>query len=117
MESSGEIGALADAVRSVLSDVHHRHRIAEFVAGALATPPRAPRDGDGSHRLPAPPAPDGPFAVGRTIARRYDIERVLGAGGAGVVYRAVDRELGETVAIKTLRPEVIAGGGAALERF
>jgi eukaryotic-like serine/threonine-protein kinase len=113
VESSGEIGTLADAVQSVLYEVRYRHSIAEFVAGVLARPARAPRAAD------APPRPPShtPFTVGRVVARRYEIERVLGVGGAGVVYRATDLELGETVAIKTLRPEVVAGGAAALERF
>ena len=35
----------------------------------------------------------------------------------GVVYRAFDRELGEPVAIKTLRPDTVAGDPVALERF
>jgi hypothetical protein len=33
---------------------------------------------------------------------RYEIRRALGSGGLGVVYEAVDRETGATVAIKTL---------------
>jgi len=33
---------------------------------------------------------------------RYEIRRALGSGGLGVVYEAVDRESGATVAIKTL---------------
>ena len=118
VESSGELGALADAVQSVLYEVRHRHTIAEFVAGALAAPARPRPAAIRHHEPPPPPADaDSPFAPGRTVARRYDVERVLGVGGTGVVYRATDRELGETIAIKTLRPEVVAGGGAALERF
>jgi serine/threonine protein kinase len=51
------------------------------------------------------------------FAGRYEVKEVLGAGGMGVVYRAFDRELGEPVAIKTLRPDTMAGDPIALERF
>jgi predicted Ser/Thr protein kinase len=41
---------------------------------------------------------------------RFEVLRVLGEGAGGVVYLAVDRTSGETVAVKTLRP----GGGDML---
>ena len=53
--------------------------------------------------------------VGATIARKYRVERVLGAGGMGVVVAARDRELDRRVAIKLLRKDVLASG--AVERF
>ena len=37
---------------------------------------------------------------------RYTIVKLLGTGGMGAVYQAVDTELGQTVAPKVLRPEV-----------
>jgi len=39
--------------------------------------------------------------VGRSVAGRYRIERRIGLGGMGIVYRGVDRE-GRQVAVKTL---------------
>src|SRR5678815_141642 len=33
---------------------------------------------------------------------RFDVRRPLGSGGLGVVYEAIDRDSGATVAIKTL---------------
>jgi serine/threonine protein kinase len=58
----------------------------------------------------------GDFTVGGVLAGRYEIRQQLGAGGMGVVYRAFDRELGEPVAIKTLRPDLVGDPGL-LERF
>src|SRR5262249_30715357 len=43
---------------------------------------------------------------GSVIANRYEIQKPLGQGGMGTVYRAHDRLLDEPVAIKVLRPDV-----------
>ena len=43
---------------------------------------------------------------GEPFGTRYHIIRVLGAGGMGVVFQAWDAELGVTVALKVIRPEV-----------
>ena len=43
--------------------------------------------------------------IGRLISGRYRIEAVVGTGGMAVVYRALDTQLNNVVAIKVLRPE------------
>ncbi|HND10915.1 MAG TPA: hypothetical protein PKL17_17040 [Pseudomonadota bacterium] len=39
---------------------------------------------------------------------RYQLQGLIGAGGTGTVYRALDIELGEVVALKVLRREVVS---------
>lgn len=50
-----------------------------------------------------------PVQGGDVIAGKYRIERVLGAGGMGVVVAATHIYLGERVAIKFLLPEALKG--------
>ncbi len=47
---------------------------------------------------------------------RYDVERLIGSGGMGVVFKAYDTELNRPVAVKLLAP-YLAGNGAARKRF
>ncbi len=56
------------------------------------------------------------FTPGAGVSARYRIVRFVAAGGMGEVYEAEDLELGGTVALKTLRPDV-AADPRALERF
>lgn len=51
------------------------------------------------------------------IAGRYDIETMLGYGGMGEVYRAMDTVLNQHVAIKLLKPEIMEDTPDILERF
>ena len=57
------------------------------------------------------------LADGALFASRFEILGPLGRGGMGMVYRAFDRELGETVAIKVLRPDVARDSGRNERRF
>lgn len=50
------------------------------------------------------------------LANRYAIQALVGAGGMGSVYRALDRELDEVVALKLLSSDMTAEPGA-VERF
>lgn len=47
---------------------------------------------------------------------RYEVERLIGSGGMGVVFKAFDSELNRPVAIKLLAP-YLAGSGPARKRF
>lgn len=51
----------------------------------------------------------GAMAVGSVVAERYALQQQVGAGGMGVVYRAIDLTLNETIALKALRPDLLAG--------
>src|SRR6266849_11157646 len=56
--------------------------------------------------------------TGQTIGR-YRVEGLVGTGAMGEVYRAYDPVIDRLVAIKVLRPELIAGSGSEqwLQRF
>lgn len=58
--------------------------------------------------------PSHPEMLGRL--GRYEIERLVGAGGMGVVFKAYDSELHRSVAIKMLAPH-LSGSRSARERF
>ncbi len=67
---------------------------------------------DESHSFPTLGA-NGPLTIGDAFGARYRIISLLGLGGMGAVYKAWDAELGEIVALKVVRAEVMANPEAA----
>jgi tetratricopeptide (TPR) repeat protein/TolB-like protein len=70
------------------------------------------RPGDADENFSLKPT----FRPGEVVAGRYEIEGFLARGGMGEVYRVFDRELGESVALKTILPRS-ADDPMTLDRF
>jgi HAMP domain-containing protein len=110
-----EIGTLSTAFKRLLGDLREKQALVDFLQNPVegATLPLQAatlkmRAGRGE--IPT-------LEPGRLLGNRYEIKEVLGEGGMGMVYKAADRELGDIVAIKTLRPEMLKADPEALNRF
>jgi serine/threonine protein kinase/Tfp pilus assembly protein PilF len=53
-------------------------------------------------------SPTDELATGTTFAGRYQVIEELGRGGMGRVYKALDTEIDEKIALKLIRPEIAA---------
>lgn len=56
------------------------------------------------------------FKPGEVIAERYEVQKMLGRGGMGMVYLCWDREMEQPVALKTLLPQYLSSSHA-VKRF
>lgn len=63
-----------------------------------------------------PQATPAMLQEGDVLGGRYEILQLLGEGGMGSVYKAMDRELNRPVALKLIRPE-LASNPSILARF
>jgi len=89
-----------------VSDVHAI--TAEAPRVELPPPPR------GVDYTPAPAEAFQQAGPGSLVDGRYQLEELIGTGGMARVYRALDTELGEQVALKLF---VMLTGGSGLDRF
>ena len=55
--------------------------------------------------------------LGGRIADRCDVQDLIGRGGMGDVYRSVDTETGEPVAIKLLHEDIVEENPGIVDRF
>lgn len=60
---------------------------------------------------------ESPFASGEILAARYEILGQLGKGGMGMVYHAKDLELGEEVAVKVVRRDLVKADPTIVDRL
>lgn len=132
-------GELAEVTRHVESCMHCQVRISELAAEdrkwdevqqvlspASQSMDRNDESLDARERWRRPTAwsdamaksllspPSHPEMLGRI--GRYDVERLIGSGGMGVVFKAYDTELNRPVAVKLLAP-YLAENGSARKRF
>jgi eukaryotic-like serine/threonine-protein kinase len=122
VKSTDEIGILSQAFKSLVEDLKEKAALVEYMMSASGSAATQPIDSAATAvravvGRPSITSGGDMLRPGSTLAGRYEVKEVLGAGGMGVVYRAFDRELQEAVAIKTLRPEALASGPVALDRF
>ena len=115
-ERGDALGRLARVFDSMAAGVKARERrLEDHVANLRREMDEARHSAD--ETADAQDADDGALIPGELFANRYQIARVIGRGGMGMVYKARDRELAEDVAIKMMRSSVLTDDPGVLERF
>jgi HAMP domain-containing protein len=130
IESKDEIGILARSFRAMLEELKEKEALEKYVGaltmnmgedlGTVISAARARMSSDVTIVAPGTSGTGGRSAepqVGTVFASRYEIQSVLGRGGMGIVYKALDRDLEDMVAIKTLRIEALSADPSLLDRF
>lgn len=107
-----ELGRLARVFDNMATQIQAReerlrHQVRDLQDEIAAAREAEPIEDEGKYST---------LITGQRFAERYEVLATIGEGGMGMVYRAHDEELGEDVAIKTLRPELVIDP-VSVERF
>lgn len=99
-EGSGEIARLRQAFNRLITDLREQRAVDKYFADLwqqrTVRKPKTDNVDDGNA-----------LAVGTVLGDRYELVRLVGKGGTGMVYEARDHELNETVALKMLKTELL----------
>jgi serine/threonine-protein kinase len=127
-----EIGVLARTFNHLLADLREKDQMIGFLREGMTLMKKSGGDdsSDSGSQVTASlqattpsggPGPggggSGKLERGSVFANRYEVQNVVGKGGMGVVYRALDRQLDEEVALKVLRSEALREDPTILDRF
>ncbi len=99
------------------AEVAHPSGLCPACGAVSSAPTLEGEPGSPPHPPSAPsPGPRRSFRPGDAFGDRYSIVELVGAGGMGEVYKALDRELERPVALKLVQPHLTTSP-EALQRF
>ncbi len=110
-----ELGRLARVFDRMVTGIRTREERLQRRLAQLRRDIKAARSG--SAEGSASWSLDSPFVLGQVINGRYEIKSELGKGGMGMVYRALDRELGYDIAIKVVRGDLVSQNPSLVDRL
>jgi serine/threonine-protein kinase len=116
IKSRDEIGVLAHAFSTLLSELRDQQALVQTLQASGETKVVDRNKAEAAANA-ATVSTSRAITQGSLFAGRYQILSTLGQGGMGVVYKATDTQLGEPIAIKTLRADFLNNDPTALERF
>ena len=118
--SQDEVGLLADSFKKLLGELKEKAELVSYLSQQATVVSMSTATTIADTLAPAPASQTRSLdsvAPGTVIANRYQVLSVLGAGGMGLVLKAQDKQLDETVALKLLKHDVFSQDSGALERF
>ena len=110
-----EIGVLAGAFRELLANLRSKQELVDLLQAGSSGEQTQPMKITPTMAIGA--AAGAILEPGQLFMRRYLVKEILGVGGMGMVFKAIDQELNEAVAIKTLKGDMLSKDPTALDRF